>query len=117
MNSANVKFARNLYVGAATAQGSVGQADTILGAKPDARQFNLRHLWSWMGLGNSAERKAARDRKDLVDRLTRMSPHLLDDIGIAMDVNAAAAVKTSLTGDDQAATPVSFYFSERFATK
>lgn len=117
MDSANINFAHNLHFGTAIAHSSTGVNTAVSNDNPDARQFQLRHLWAWMGLGNSAERKAARDRKDLIDRLTKMSPHLLDDIGIALDLNASATVQTSLTGAADAVAPVTFYFSERFATK
>ncbi len=76
----------------------------------------LRRLVAWLLQGNSSEQKAARDLEDMIERLAKISPHLLDDVGMA-DKAASKSGHDTAMGAQDAVTPVSFYVSERFATK
>ncbi|MBI1173327.1 hypothetical protein GC209_18220 [bacterium] len=88
----------------------------------------LRRLVDWLRRGNAADRKAARDLAEMIDRLSKMPPHLLDDIGVIAVPRIATShealimpCEPVLTGRphraETPATPVSFYLSERFASK
>lgn len=49
----------------------------------------LRRLVDWFLQGNAADRKAACDLADMIDRLSKLPPHLLDDIGLIAEPRKA----------------------------
>ena len=88
----------------------------------------LRGLVDWFLQGNAADRKAARELEDMMERLSKLPPHLLDDINVIADPHKALhfddlimSAETLFSGPGEtakpAATPFSFYLSERFASK